>query len=248
MPRMSSRTRSGERLVASALPLPPPADVPGLKLKTKYPYYTVTQLILKANESGDGEEARRVYKAFEDKRLFWKKTLRFHEDSRPAYEGTWTKPSITVGPRTPFALDNAIDYSVDEGLEWEAEDPAEVDIASVLDEDEDMDDGDESDEMDDWMVGDDEIEFEEGAEGWAEAQEFKKGEQKPVVEDCYTEVGRAGAATKSQRFTRLVPFQKGPCMETRLGDVDPFMLKYRICLLNGTLSMQNEGRQFLTNL
>lgn len=241
------------------LPLPPPPIVPGLHLKTRYPYYTVDQLITKANETGDGEEARRVYKAFEDKRLYWRKTLKFWEDSRPAYEGegdlfvllrawqrvdiaftflgTWSKPSLTVGPRTPFAQDNALDYSIDEGIEWEAEDPAEVELSSTLDEDEEPETEDE-DEMDDWMVGDDEIEFEEGAEGYTEdKQGAEKKDQRPI-EDYYTEVGKAGAVSRNQRFARLVPFQKGPCMETRLGVVDPVMEKYKICMLNGKLRLE----------
>lgn len=83
-----SRSRDTPRVAKiSEPPLPPPPIVPGLHLKTRYPYWTVDQLITKANETGDGEEARRVYKAFEDKRLYWRKTLRFWEDSRPAYEG-----------------------------------------------------------------------------------------------------------------------------------------------------------------
>ena len=89
-PASVSQSRSRDpprRTKAPELPLAPPSIVPGLHLKTRYPYYTVDQLITKANETGDGEEARRVYKAFEDKRLYWRKTLKFWEDSRPAYEG-----------------------------------------------------------------------------------------------------------------------------------------------------------------
>jgi chromatin assembly factor 1 subunit A len=255
-----SRSRDSLRRTKNPeLPLPPPPIVPGLHLKTRYPYYTVDQLITKANETGDGEEARRVYKAFEDKRLYWRKTLKFWEDSRPAYEGegdlfvllrawqrvdiaftflgTWSKPSLTVGPRTPFAQDNALDYSIDEGIEWEAEDPAEVELSSTLDEDEEPETEDE-DEMDDWMVGDDEIEFEEGAEGYTEdKQGAEKKDQRPI-EDYYTEVGKAGAVSRNQRFARLVPFQKGPCIETRLGVVDPVMEKYKICMLNGKLRLE----------
>jgi hypothetical protein len=116
-------------------------------------------------------------------------------------------------------------------MEWEAEDPAEVELSSTLDEDEEAE-TDDDDEEDDWMVGDDEIEFEEGAEGYIEETGASKKEQQ-AVEDYYTEVGKAGAVSRNQRFTRLVPFQKGPCLETRLGEVDPVMDKYKICMLNG---------------
>lgn len=238
--RLSFRNHGNRQLPPP--PLPPPARVPGIHLRTRYPYYTVPHLILKANETGDGEEARRVYKAFEDSRLFWTKTLKFWEDFRPAYQGTWSKPSLTVGPRTPFAFDNAMDYSIDEGLEWEAEDPAEVELNSVGDDEEDMSElDDDEDDGDGWMVGDDEIEFEEGAEGYTEAsataQSLLKGSASTAIkaeaQDYYTEVGKAGSGSRAQRFTRLVPFQKGPCLETKLGEVDPFFVKYRICLLNG---------------
>lgn len=144
-----------------------------------------------------------------------------------------------MGPRTPFAQDNALDYSIDEGIEWEAEDPAEVDLGSALDEDEEHETDDE-DEMDDWMVGDDEIEFEEGAEGYNEDKAVPEKKDQRPIEDYYTEVGKAGAVSRNQRFARLVPFHKGPCMETRLGEVDPVMDKYKICMLNGKLPLKRK--------
>jgi chromatin assembly factor 1 subunit A len=155
--------------------------------------------------------------------------------------GTWSKPSLTVGPRTPFAQDNALDYSIDEGIEWEAEDPAEVELNSTLDEDEEPETDDE-DEMDDWMVGDDEIEFEEGAEGYTDDKQVTENKDQRAIEDYYTEVGKAGAVSRNQRFARLVPFQKGPCMETRLGVVDPMMERYKICMLNGEFRLMGTRR------
>lgn len=77
------RRRSSQGSVQ--LPFPPKEG-----MRTRMKYCSVKQLIDKANENGDGDEARRYYKVFKDANKFWKKTLRFHEDSRPPYEGQST--------------------------------------------------------------------------------------------------------------------------------------------------------------
>jgi len=46
--------------------------------------------------------------------------LSFHEDCRAAYHGTWTKKSLIVTGKTPFAKDSSIfDYEYDSEAEWE---------------------------------------------------------------------------------------------------------------------------------
>lgn len=55
------------------------------------------------------------------------KLLRFHENVRPAYWGTFSKTSLTVRPRRPFATDgNLFDYDLDSDAEWEEEGEGEV--------------------------------------------------------------------------------------------------------------------------
>lgn len=78
--------------------LPPPARD---DMKSRLRYCSVKQLIDKANENGDGDEARRYYKTFKDVNKFWKKTLKFHEDSRPPYEGERASSS-NMRPRNPL--------------------------------------------------------------------------------------------------------------------------------------------------
>ncbi|KZS10844.1 putative Chromatin assembly factor 1 subunit A-B [Daphnia magna] len=49
------------------------------------------------------------------------KLLKFCENRRPAYWGTWGKTSHLVGPRRPFGKENIFDYDVDSDDEWEEE-------------------------------------------------------------------------------------------------------------------------------
>ena len=49
------------------------------------------------------------------------KLLKFEENRRPAYWGTWRKPSQFVGPRRPFGKEPIMDYEVDSDDEWEEE-------------------------------------------------------------------------------------------------------------------------------
>lgn len=147
--------------------------------------------------------------------------------------GTWTKCSQTVGPRRPFGVDTTIDYSFDEGLDWEPEDPAEVELGSDLEGDDDEGDSDDDGDEEDggWMVGDDEIEFEDGAEVKIDAK-AATGTAAPA--DVYTEVGKAGSGSKAQRFSRLVQTTLGPFWENVLCEVKPrSQPQYMIHLLNG---------------
>ena len=84
--------------------------------------------------------------------------LKFHEDVRPAYYGTWSKRSSIVTGRTPLSEDNEyLNYDVDSEVEWEEGDDdfgEELDDDAV-DEDEDDDDAAAADEDDGWLAADD---------------------------------------------------------------------------------------------
>lgn len=67
------------------------------------------------------------------------KLLQFHEDVRPAYYGTWSKPDqhIVTGKR-PFAKDTSVlDYDYDSEAEWDYD--VDGDDICTLDPDEDED-------------------------------------------------------------------------------------------------------------
>ena len=48
------------------------------------------------------------------------------QDERPPYRGTWSKKSVRVAGRRPFAKDAEIlNYDYDSEAEWEEEEPGE---------------------------------------------------------------------------------------------------------------------------
>lgn len=54
------------------------------------------------------------------------KLLKFHENYRPAYWGTWSKKSAHISPRCPLRQDKTLlDYEVESDEEWEEEEPGE---------------------------------------------------------------------------------------------------------------------------
>jgi hypothetical protein len=86
------------------------------------------------------------------------KLLKFEENYRPAYLGTWLKvaPNGTVSGRRPFTKITEIDYEYDSDAEWdEGEDP-EGESLSDLDDDEDEEDEEEEGEEGD--ISDEEME------------------------------------------------------------------------------------------
>jgi hypothetical protein len=86
------------------------------------------------------------------------KFLSFHEDIRPPYYGTWSKPSKIVTGRSPFKQDTAfLDYEYDSEGEWEEgdEDIGEDCDDDACDDDEEKDE--EHDDEDGWLADDDEI-------------------------------------------------------------------------------------------
>lgn len=84
----------------------------------------------------------------------------FHEDVRPPYYGTWSKPSKIVTGRTPFKQDKEfLDYDYDSEAEWEEGDDEfgdECDEAACAEE-EDKDEENDIEDEDGWLAADDEI-------------------------------------------------------------------------------------------
>jgi len=79
------------------------------------------------------------------------KLLKFHENQRPAYWGTWSKKSSYISGRKPFGLDRErFDYDYDSDEEWEEEEEGE----SLSDNEDDKEEVKESGE-DDYEVDND---------------------------------------------------------------------------------------------
>jgi chromatin assembly factor 1 subunit A len=202
---------------------------------------TVRSLMVELSEaevSDDTAAVRSLLSKLQDRTRIPAKVLIFHEDERPGYFGTFTKRSCFIKPRRPFARDHiAIDYSYDSGAEWGEEDEGGGD--DVLgDSDDERDDEEESDDLDGWLVdGDDDeavtpIEEREGLDAFPfpPLPEGSKSKRKVGKEkETNTE-----AKAKKRKVVPLVPFVKGPCWETGVGDCeyDPFN-NYRIQLFNG---------------
>lgn len=87
------------------------------------------------------------------------KLFHFHENTRPAYYGTWTKTSSRVQGCAPLAEDRQLfDYDVDSDDEWQEEDPGESLSGSEDEgeEEEDVKTEDRLDYEDGWLQHDDE--------------------------------------------------------------------------------------------
>jgi chromatin assembly factor 1 subunit A len=204
---------------------------------------TVRSLMAQLSEaevSDDTAAVRALLSKLQDRTWIPAKVLIFHEDERPGYFGTITKRSRLIKPRRPFARDHiAIDYSYDSGAEWGEEDEGGGD--DVLgDSDDERDNEEESDDLDGWLVdGDDEeavtpIEEREGLDDafpFPPLAEGSKSKRKVVKEK---ETDTEARVKKRKVVVPLVPFVKGPCWETVIGDCeyDPFN-HYRIQLFNG---------------
>ncbi|KAH9484042.1 Chromatin assembly factor 1 subunit A [Psilocybe cubensis] len=196
---------------------------------------TVRDLMAELSEaevSGNDDLVRSLLAKLNDRELLPAKAFCFHTDARPGYFGTWTRSSRIIGPRTPFAKDTLVfDYAYDSGEEWE-EEPVGEDV--VDDGDEEDVDGDEQDsDLDSWLVDDDEdpnlallhdsspppiLDFPTSAPSKRKADEGERkiGKRRKVV-------------------VPLVPFAKGPVLETVIGqcDYEPFR-PYAIQLFNDT--------------
>ncbi|KAG8948272.1 hypothetical protein FRC04_009910 [Tulasnella sp. 424] len=198
---------------------------------------TVVAKLTTAEVTDDIKTVRDCEKLLRDRRKIPIKYLQFCDNLRPGNRsGTWTKSSAFVGPRTPFTKDPvAFDYSYDSGEEWEEEpDDAEEVLSSVGSEEEDAGSGEE--ELDDWLVGDDEVEYEPGAILDPPSRSLSPplpngGKRKLEVE----KEKEKDKDTKKRRIVKtLVPFSTGPHWENSVGDCQDHLRNYRIQLLNDT--------------
>eukprot|EP01082_Thalassiosira_pseudonana_P001042 g1192.t1 g1192 contig10:1574944-1576827(-) len=134
------------------------------------------------------------------------KFLGFHEDVRPPYHGTWSKPRSTlVTGRNPLGQDTQfLDYEVDSEAEWE-----EADDEPGEDCDEDA--GDEEDETpneednDGWLAEDDDLGIED------EDQETREMRKKKLLSE---------AMLSSAKACVISPLFGGLPVDTSKNDID----------------------------
>lgn len=118
-----------------------------------------------------------------------------------------------------------MDYSVDEGLDWEPED---LDEGAMDVEEEEEPESEEDEEMGSWLASDDELHepADVGDDPFVTHDALGMPAIKPKI--------RKETKLPPRKFEKLVQFQKGPVWESGLGEVAwKGFDQYRICVLNG---------------
>ncbi|KAG6885997.1 hypothetical protein C0993_006113 [Termitomyces sp. T159_Od127] len=211
------------------------------RLKTYNPLY-VRDIVSKLSDAeieGDDAAVRSLLSQLKDRSLLPAKVLIFAEDRRPGYFGTWTRSSRIIGPRTPFARDVLVfDYGYDSGEEWEDEPSGEADDVNDDAEDEE-DDADADSDADSWHVDDDDdvgISLEDMDQ--LDLPDLPALPSKRKAED-----GEKKTAKKRKVVIPLVPYVKGPCWETSVGQSEYSIFDpYRIQMFNGKCITEREER------
>lgn len=214
---------------------PPRAD-PSLKTTSIHSVRHILACLSEAEVAGDTNLVRSLTALLTDRSRIPARVFIFDEDLRPGYYGTFTRSSRIVGARSPFARDEvALDYACDSGVEWDGEEEgAGEDVADGEEEEQDGDEERDSD-LDSWLVDDDEVEeevdnrsspFPELAFSGLSALPPPAKKRKVVEEETQPK--------KKKVVVPLVPFTKGPCLESKIGQCayEPFA-PYRIQLFNG---------------
>ncbi|WVR03828.1 hypothetical protein IAU60_000824 [Kwoniella sp. DSM 27419] len=197
-------------------------------LKTMPLYGSVAEVW---GELQNAEDPRTVLLRLNNRRKFPWKTLSFDQQARPPYCGTFTKKSVVVGPRTPFAQDPIFDYSYDSADDWQddegGEDVDDFGEGEAKEDEEDDEDGETEGEFDDWLDDGDDAEF---APPDGEPEAFATADQSRL----HMKVVKK-SRDMPKRVVKLTPTWKGPVWEGRIGEDGSDGLEgYRIQLLNET--------------
>ncbi|EJD52907.1 hypothetical protein AURDEDRAFT_157461 [Auricularia subglabra TFB-10046 SS5] len=223
----------------------PTTRLRGLKAVSGMSVKDVMDKINDAEEEGDDVEVARLQRLLKDRKRFPIKLLQYHEDVRPAYWGTWTKSSASVGPRTPFGQDAVFNYEYDSEEDWEEE--PEEGTGEAIDDAMSVDSGDDDDDdADSWLAPDDEVEELEGSPPPLDDDPFLAPSPAPVASTSSSaakplETRKRKAATsarddgkKKRKVVPLVPWIKGPFWEESRAkkDVPAALRAYRLRLLN----------------
>lgn len=197
-------------------------------LRTAAPFGSVGDIWAAKEEASD---PRSVIAQLKNQDRFPWKTLAFDQQVRPPYSGTFTKPSLVVGPRTPFAQDPIFDYSYDSGDDWQDDEGGDdVDDAGEAAPDEAEMSSDEDDgEFDDWLDDEDDILFQD-TEADAPAAVSPKRAPSPTLNVLQPKRPRT---LVPKRVAKLQPTWVGPVWEQQIAEPVEATETYRIQLLNG---------------
>lgn len=224
------------RTVISSMPLSVDASFTTTPRRRFYAPRVVTRdIVAQLSEAEIADDPSRVgtlLSVLRNRNALPAKVLIFADNSRPGYFGTWTRHSQVIGPRKPLERDLlALDYAYDSGEEWEDEGNDNADDVVEGAEDDDVASEADSD-LDSWLVSDDEVEeiappsVDPELDAPAATLNFPT---KRKADDGERKIGK-----KRKVVIPLVPFVKGPCWESAVGQCsyEPFE-PYRIQLFNG---------------
>jgi len=194
--------------------------------------------ITEAAEEGDYTTTSDLAKLLANRKIIRLRFMHFSHEGRPEYVGTWTKSSTTVGPRTPFAKDAAIDYQA-EGIDaWLEEEEGEADDLASSGEDDDIDE--DGDSEDDWIVSDDVVEPVDGAE--VQGSPHPSLSSLPGVGKRKADGdGKKSGLKRRKIVTAFVPEIEGPVWEPTTGGCTRPFERYRIRLLNGEFRLCHDA-------
>ncbi|KZP20865.1 hypothetical protein FIBSPDRAFT_1044651 [Athelia psychrophila] len=225
------------RTVISSMPLSVDASFTTTPRRRFYAPRVVTRdIVAQLSEAEIADDPSRVgtlLSVLRNRNALPAKVLIFADNSRPGYFGTWTRHSQVIGPRKPLERDLlALDYAYDSGEEWEDEGNDNADDVVEGAEDDDVASEADSD-LDSWLVSDDEVEeiappsVDPELDAPAATLNFPT---KRKADDGERKIGK-----KRKVVIPLVPFVKGPCWESAVGQCsyEPFE-PYRIQLFNDT--------------
>ncbi|CAH7678453.1 hypothetical protein PPACK8108_LOCUS12981 [Phakopsora pachyrhizi] len=176
--------------------------------------------IAESEMSGNIEDTKRWRRKLQNRNVVPLKFLRFHEDVRPGYVGTWSKNSRLVSGRNPYGKDTCLfNYDYDSEADWAEEDGEGEDLGAS---DDGPDDGEsllsEADSEDGWLVGDDdEIEVMEGDLDDANTAHSNEPELEGG-EVRNKHLKKISGHSRRKITGPLIPVIKGPCWEKSLGE------------------------------
>lgn len=217
------------------------ASAPVLKTVNKLSVRDLIEQLNDATTAGDVNSAKALISTLSDRKKLPLRWLHFWENTRPMYIGTWSKTSRVVGPRTPFAKEEAVNYDYDSGEEWfEEEEGEEMEDLETLDGEEEEE---EEEENHDWIVDDDEEELEQDDEGDLVLALDDVGDGVVAIPSQKKRKAESAGGfygfnrNKRRKLVPLKPSCNGPHWETVLGEPQiPSWSQYSIRVLNGVYS------------
>jgi hypothetical protein len=161
--------------------------------------------------------------------------FQFSENQRPAYWGPWMRSSKVISKRNPFAHDKEeLQYEMDSDEEWEDGQPAEDLEMSDGEEEDGADEVDnEMDYADGWLLGDDEVIYENGIA--KRGDDSSTDDEQQATEDAQGDSENGKLTSKKRKFANFTEFGSelviGTQYESSTGASDSQLFAYKIVAL-----------------